>query len=61
MLTFLREFAQDESGLTFVEYGLVAGLVSMVGVPVWSALGVQVTDWYSALNGEIITINEGMQ
>jgi Flp pilus assembly pilin Flp len=30
---------QDESGVTGVEYGVITGLLSLVGAAVWNALG----------------------
>ncbi|MEM7223213.1 MAG: Flp family type IVb pilin [Pseudomonadota bacterium] len=46
MLQKIQEFSQDESGLTFVEYGLVASIVSLIGFPAWTFFGETVTAWF---------------
>ncbi len=39
MKTLLFRFAQDESGVTAMEYGLIAALIAAVIIPVVTILG----------------------
>ena len=39
MLTLIRNFCQDESGATAIEYGLIAGLVSVAAIAALTAMG----------------------
>ena len=53
MLEKIKVFAEDESGLTFVEYGLVASLVSLAGIPVWTFVGAMLNGWFGGIDGDI--------
>lgn len=46
-MNHLRRFLQDESGATAIEYGLIAGLVSIVIVAALTSIG---TKLYSKLS-----------
>lgn len=39
MFTTIRNFIQDEKGATAIEYGLIAGLVSVAAIIALQALG----------------------
>lgn len=39
MKTFLVRFVRDESGVTAIEYGLIAGLISVVILVAVTAIG----------------------
>ena len=39
MFTVIRTFWKDESGATAVEYGLIAGLVSVAAIAALTAMG----------------------
>jgi pilus assembly protein Flp/PilA len=39
MKTLFARFAKDESGATAIEYGLIAALISVVCITVWTSLG----------------------
>ncbi len=39
MWTLIKKFAKDEEGMETVEYAVVAALVIVVAIAVWSALG----------------------
>ena len=43
MLRYARKIRDDESGATAIEYGLVAGLISIVIVTVVTAVGSKLT------------------
>jgi len=51
MKHLLSRFAKDESGATAIEYGLIAGIVSVVIIAALQLLGTQL----SALFGRITT------
>ncbi len=42
----IQEFIKDESGVTAVEYGLIAALLGVVAIPGFRALGVSMGDMY---------------
>lgn len=48
MKTFLSRFAQDESGATAIEYGLIAALI---GVAIVAGAGLVGTNLNSMFNG----------
>lgn len=39
MMTLIRSFARDDSGATAIEYGLIAGLISVVIITVVTGIG----------------------
>ncbi|HTE76025.1 MAG TPA: Flp family type IVb pilin [Xanthobacteraceae bacterium] len=41
MKTLLTRFVRDESGVTAIEYGLIAALISVVIITAAAAVGVQ--------------------
>ena len=43
MLKTIRNFARDETGATAIEYGLIAGLVSVAAILSMQALGTSLT------------------
>ena len=43
MWTLIKKFAKEEEGMETVEYAVVAGLVILVGVAVWTALGTAIS------------------
>jgi pilus assembly protein Flp/PilA len=38
-MSILTRFLKDESGATAIEYGLIAALISVVCITVWTNLG----------------------
>lgn len=50
MLTHvIRSCLQDESGATAIEYGLIAGLVSVAAISALSALGDSLNEMFNAV------------
>ena len=47
MTKFLSRFANDESGATAIEYGLIAALIALVLVTTLGALGTKVGDTFN--------------
>ena len=42
MTNFFKRFAQDESGATAIEYGLIAALIAVAAITAMSSLGTKV-------------------
>ena len=57
MIMLLRSYLEDETGVTLMEYALVASIVSLAGFPVWTFMGETLDTWYGDLNGKLETIN----
>ena len=52
-MSMMKRFAQDESGATAIEYGLIAGLISVVIIAVLGQIGTR-------LNAKFTTISNGL-
>ena len=39
MKNLMNRFAKDESGATAIEYGLIAALIAVVCITVWTTVG----------------------
>ncbi|ATX68020.1 Flp family type IVb pilin [Roseinatronobacter bogoriensis] len=53
MKYLITRFKNDESGATAIEYGLIAGLVSVVVVGALLALGPQLTSVFQTITGAL--------
>ncbi|MDP1630962.1 MAG: Flp family type IVb pilin [Caulobacter sp.] len=53
MTKFMTRFAQDESGATAIEYGLIVALIAVVIITAVTTLGTK-------LNGAFGSINAGL-
>jgi pilus assembly protein Flp/PilA len=49
MQNLIRRFAQDESGATAIEYGLIAALISVVIIGVLSTIGTRLDTKFNAI------------
>ena len=49
----LRAFLRDDSGVTSIEYGFIAGLVSIAILASLLSLGDSVSQAYAQVNGEL--------
>ena len=49
MTRYITRFAEDESGATAIEYGLIAALIAVVIISAVRALGSEVTRAFSRL------------
>jgi len=54
MKTLLARFAQDESGATAIEYGLIAAGISLAIITIVNTLG-------GTLNGKFTAINSSLK
>ena len=52
MSTFIR-FCRDDSGATAIEYGLIAGLISVVIITVLSRIGTRLENKFNAVSTAI--------
>ncbi|TYC49184.1 Flp family type IVb pilin [Rhodobacterales bacterium] len=53
MKSLISRFAKDESGATAIEYGLIAGLLSIVIVAAVGATGTSVTGIFDTITGKL--------
>jgi len=53
MKTFLARFAQDESGATAIEYGLIAALIGVAIVTGARAIGGSLDTLFTDINTEL--------
>lgn len=56
MKDLLAEFWNDESGVTAIEYGLIAGLVGALLIVVLGSLGERLEGLFTALNDRIAEV-----
>jgi pilus assembly protein Flp/PilA len=53
MWTLIKKFAKEEEGMETVEYAVVAALVIIVGIAVWTGLGTAISTKISQLTSHI--------
>ena len=53
MKNLVTRFANDESGATAIEYGLIAALISVVIIGVLSTLGTNLNDKFTSINSSL--------
>jgi pilus assembly protein Flp/PilA len=61
MLKTIRNFIDDESGATAIEYGLIAALVSVAAIAALSALGTALEDIFFRVQTELHDAAENAQ
>jgi pilus assembly protein Flp/PilA len=49
MRNFFRRFATDQSGVTAIEYGLIAGLIAVVIIVAVQSVGTKVEGTFNAI------------
>jgi len=52
-MTFLKSLLRDESGATAIEYGLIAGLVSVAAIIALTALGTSLTGIFGTVSDRL--------
>ena len=57
MTKFFSRFAQDESGATAIEYGLIAALIAVVIIAGVTALGTNLRDMFNGLSTTVSGTN----
>jgi pilus assembly protein Flp/PilA len=53
MTMLLKRFLQDESGATAIEYGLIAGLISVVIIVALKSTGTRLSTKFQAVAGNL--------
>ena len=60
MLSLFTSFIRDESGATAIEYGLIAGLVSVAAIGALSLMGGSLNTMFTAVSGQLDNAVAGM-
>ena len=55
MFAKIKHFADDESGATAIEYGLIAALVSIAAIAALTQLGNQLVNIFNTVSGALAT------
>lgn len=53
MLTTLKQLLSNESGVTAIEYGLIAALIAVAAVTVMSTVGSSLTNTFTNVAGNL--------
>jgi pilus assembly protein Flp/PilA len=59
MLRFFRKLRKDESGATAIEYGLIAGLISVVIIGVVMTTGNELVEVFTAISSALQDASAG--
>lgn len=57
ILTFSKRFFRDESGVTAVEYGLIAALIAVVIITAVTTVGTQLNTTFSKIGSALTSAN----
>lgn len=49
----VTNFLKDESGVTAIEYGLIAALIAVVCIAAWSAIGTGLNSAFTTIESSI--------
>ncbi len=60
ILVYLIRFLKEDTGLTMIEYALIAALVSIVVVGILSNTGTILSDWFFSISGELVAAGTGI-
>lgn len=55
VLKLMMQFAQDEEGVTAIEYGLIAALIAVVIIAAVTTAGVNLTALFTKIGTELAT------
>ena len=53
MRAFFTKFIKDESGVTAIEYGLIAALIAVAAVTIMSTVGTNLSSTFSTVAGKL--------
>ena len=56
MMKTLKTFLRDESGVTAIEYGLIAALVSLAIIAAATSLGTKIGDLFNRVGTKVDTV-----
>lgn len=54
MLGKFKNFCSDDSGVTAIEYGLIAALVAVAAVSAFTALGGKLSSVFTGISGKMV-------
>ncbi len=54
MFNHLRTFIADESGVTAIEYGLIAALVAVAAISAFTALGGKLSSVFTGVSNKMV-------
>ena len=57
MKTFLKNFVRDESGVTAMEYGMIAALIAVVILGVLGTLGTNLNTTFGTISSAVSAAN----
>ena len=52
-MTIFKRFAKDESGATAIEYGLIAGLISVIIITALTQIGTKLNTKFSSISNAL--------
>ena len=52
-MVYLHDFFADESGVTAIEYGLIAALVAVAAVTAFTSLGTKLTSVFTSISNKM--------
>ncbi len=55
-MTMIKKFFKDESGATAIEYGLLAALISVVGITAMTLVGTQLQRIFEEIGASLSTV-----
>ena len=53
MRNFIKDFANDESGATAIEYGLIAALIAVAAIGAMTSLGSKLSNTFDNVSGNL--------
>ena len=53
MTNFIKSFANNESGATAIEYGLIAALIAVAAIAAMSSLGTKLGSTFNNVSGKL--------
>ena len=53
MRNFIKNFANDESGATAIEYGLIAALIAVAAILAMGNLGTSLNNTFNKVNNQL--------
>ena len=52
-MSIIKRFAKDESGATAIEYGLIAGLISVIIIGVLTSIGTKLNTKFTSVSNAL--------
>lgn len=59
MLMFYGALRSDKSGVTAIEYGLIAGLIAVAIIVILTTVGTDLTNLFTTISGRLQAVNTG--